>query len=48
MAYRKVGVQRRVPLREVIAYKTRTDIDRHAALNKLVQPGKELDVRYEK
>jgi excisionase family DNA binding protein len=48
MAYRKVGVQRRVPLREVIAYKTRTDIDRRSALNELAQLGQELGVGYEK
>ena len=30
MPFRKVGNQRRVPLREVLAYKTRTDIDRRA------------------
>jgi len=48
MAYRKVGVQRRIPLREVIACKTRTDIDRRAALNDLAQLGQKLGVGYEK
>lgn len=47
MAYRKVGVQRRVLLREVIAYKTRTDIDRRAALNELARLGQEIGVGYE-
>jgi len=47
MAYRKVGVQRRVLLREVVAYKTRTDIDRRAALNELAQLGQELGIGYE-
>jgi excisionase family DNA binding protein len=47
MAFRKVGVQRRVPLREVIAYKTRTDIDRRAALNELARLGQEAGVGYE-
>jgi excisionase family DNA binding protein len=48
MAYRKVGVQRRVPLREVIAYKNRTDIDRRAALNELAQLGQELGAGYDR
>ncbi len=48
IAYRKVGVQRRVLLREVIAYKTRTDIDRRAALDELAQLGQEMGVGYEK
>jgi excisionase family DNA binding protein len=47
MAFRKVGVQRRVLLREVIAYKTRTDIDRRAALNELSRLGQEAGVGYE-
>jgi excisionase family DNA binding protein len=47
MAYRKVGAQRRVPLREVMAYKARTDIDRRAALNELARLGQELGVGYE-
>ncbi len=48
MAYRKVGVQRRVTLREVIADKTRTDIGRRAALDELAQSGQEMGVGYEK
>jgi excisionase family DNA binding protein len=47
MAFRKVGVQRRVLLRDVIAYKTRTDIDRRAALNELARLGQEAGVGYE-
>jgi excisionase family DNA binding protein len=47
MAYRKVGVQRRVLLREVIAYKARTAIDRRAALDELAQLGQEVGVGYE-
>jgi excisionase family DNA binding protein len=47
MPFRKVGVQRRVLLRDVVAYKTRTDIDRRAALNELARLGQELGVGYE-
>ena len=47
MPFRKVGVQRRVLLRDVVAYKTRTDIDRHAALDELAQLGQEIGVGYE-
>lgn len=47
MAYRKVGVQRRILLREVIAYKTRTDIDRRTALDDLTRLGQEMGVGYE-
>jgi len=47
MAFRKVGVQRRVSLREVIAYKTRTDIDRGAALGELARLGQEAGIGYE-
>jgi excisionase family DNA binding protein len=47
MPFRKVGVQRRVLLRDVVAYKTRTDIDRRAALNDLARLGQELGVGYE-
>lgn len=47
MPFRKVGVQRRVLLRNVVAYKTRTDPDRQAALNELAQLGQEIGVGYE-
>lgn len=47
MAFRKVGNQRRVALREVIAYKTRTDIDRRAALDDLARLGQDIGVGYE-
>jgi excisionase family DNA binding protein len=47
MPFRKVGVQRRVLLREVVAYKTRSDIDRRAALNELSQLGQEIGLGYE-
>lgn len=47
MAFRKVGVQRRVLLREVIAYKTRTDIDRRAAIGEMVRLGQEIGIGYE-
>jgi excisionase family DNA binding protein len=47
MPFRKVGVQRRVLLRDVVAYKSRTDPDRRAALNELAQLGQELGVGYE-
>ncbi len=47
MPFRKVGNQRRVPLREVLAYKTRTDIDRRAALHELTQLGQEMGIGYE-
>lgn len=47
MPFRLVGNQRRVRLREVIAYKARTDIDRGAALAELAQLGQELGVGYE-
>ena len=47
MAFRKVGNQRRVRLQEVLAYKTRTDIDRRAALNELARLGQEVGLGYE-
>ncbi len=47
MAFRRVGVQRRVRLAEVIAYKTRTDIDRQAAMGELARLGQELGIGYE-
>ncbi len=47
MAFRKVGNQRRVQLREVVAYKARTDIDRRAALDELVREARELRLGYD-
>jgi excisionase family DNA binding protein len=47
MPFRLVGNQRRVRLREVVAYKNRTDIDRRAALHELAQLGQEAGVGYE-
>ncbi len=47
MSFRKVGVQRRVLLREVMSYKARTDIDRHAALDELARQAQELNLGYE-
>jgi excisionase family DNA binding protein len=47
MPFRMVGNQRRVRLREVVAYKTRTDIDRRAALHELARLGQEAGVGYE-
>ena len=47
MPFRKVGVQRRVLLRDVVSYKSHTDPDRRAALNELAHLGQELGVSYE-
>lgn len=47
MPFRKVGVQRRVLLREVIAYKTRTDAGRRTALNELARLGQEVGIGWE-
>jgi excisionase family DNA binding protein len=47
MPFRKAGNQRRVPLPEVLAYKTRTDIDGPAALNELARLGQEMGLGYE-
>jgi excisionase family DNA binding protein len=47
IAFRKVGVQRRVLLRDVIAYKARTNIDRRQALNELARQAQELRLGYE-
>jgi excisionase family DNA binding protein len=47
MSFRKVGVQRRVLLKEVLAYKARTDIDRRAALDALAQQAQELKLGYD-
>jgi excisionase family DNA binding protein len=45
--FRKVGVQRRVRLQHLLEYKTRSDIDRRAALNELTQLGQDMGVGYE-
>jgi excisionase family DNA binding protein len=47
MPFRKVGVQRRVLLQEVLSYKRRSDIDRRTALDALVQQAQELKLGYE-
>jgi len=46
MPFRLVGNQRRVKLRDLLAYKARSDIDRRAALNELAQLGQEVGVGY--
>jgi excisionase family DNA binding protein len=45
--FRKVGVQRRVLLRDVMSYKVRSDIDRRAALDELARLGQEMGIGYE-
>ena len=47
MPHRKVGTQRRVQLRDVVAYKARLDADRRAALAELARLGQEIGVGYE-
>jgi excisionase family DNA binding protein len=48
MPFRKVGNQRRVMLQDVLAYKTRSDIDRRAAFKELAQLGQQMGVGYER
>jgi excisionase family DNA binding protein len=45
--FRLVGNQRRVKLRDLLAYKARSDADRQEALAELAQLGQEIGVGYE-
>lgn len=47
MPFRKVGVQRRVQVRDVMTYKVRSDIDRRTALTELAQLGQEVGIGYD-
>lgn len=46
MPFRLVGNQRRVRLGDLMEYKTRSDIDRRAALDELAQLGQEIGIGY--
>lgn len=46
MPHRKVGTHRRIPLREVLDYKTRTDAARRAALEELTAEAQRLGLGY--
>jgi excisionase family DNA binding protein len=44
--YRKVGTHRRIQLRDVLAYKARTDTDRRTALDELTAEAQRLGLGY--
>lgn len=46
LPYRKVGTHRRLQLRDVLAYKERTDADRHAVLDGLTAKAQRLGLEY--
>jgi len=46
LPYRKVGTHRRVQLRDVLAYKTRTDADRRTALEEITAEAQRLGLGY--
>jgi excisionase family DNA binding protein len=47
MPFRLVGNQRRIKLRDLIIYKTHSDVERRAALTELAHLGQEIGVGYE-